>query len=158
MTGTITKRDDDDNDISSAVGDVVGTSLTSVSSSSVLERDTSSSEHHGNTSYPPSVFGVIPLGNSFSIPITYPAESTNAKYLPNTSLSDQPTTWTSDGVTNLNWTIDLAKGTRFILVAGIGSDQQWASGGSSTLLTVGQGGTGCVGGEQNGNGVPSVTS
>ena len=103
----------------------------------------SSSEHAGNTTYPPSMFGVIPLGNSFSIPITYDRDSKYAKYLPESSRSDDPTTWTTKGVTYLNWTIPLARGTRFILVAGIGSDQQWASGGSSQLLTVGQGSADC---------------
>jgi len=103
----------------------------------------SSSEHEGNTTYPPSMFGVIPLGNSFSIPITYDRHSKYAAYLPESSRSDDPTTWTTKGVTYLNWTIPLARGTRFILVAGIGSDQQWASGGSSALLTVGQGSTDC---------------
>lgn len=51
----------------------------------------------------------------------------------------------------------MAKGTRFILVAGIGSAEQWASGGSSRMFTVGQGTTGCVGSESDGNGAPSVT-
>jgi hypothetical protein len=60
-------------------------------------------------------------------------------------------------VTYLNWTVPLAKGTRFILVAGIGSDQQWASGGSSSLLTVGQGSTGC-GWNTGDDTAPSVTA
>ena len=53
----------------------------------------------------------------------------------------------------------MAKGTRFILVAGIGDDMQWASGGSSRMLTVGQGYTSCVGTSQtdNDNPPPSVT-
>ncbi|ORX41178.1 hypothetical protein BD324DRAFT_47138 [Kockovaella imperatae] len=119
----------------------------------------SSSKHKGNTTYPPTMFGVIPLGNSFSIPITYDVDSPFADSLPPESLSDQPTTWTYNGETNLNWTIDLAKGTRFILVAGIGGDSQWASGGSSEMMTVGQGLTGCVGSEDyGGNGVPTITA
>ncbi|WVQ63087.1 uncharacterized protein L199_001238 [Kwoniella botswanensis] len=122
------------------------------------ERDASSSEHGGNTTHPPTMFGIIPLGNSFSIPITYNKNSKYAKYLPESSLSDNPTTYTSQGVTHLNWTVDLAKGTRFILVAGIGSQEEWASGGSSSMFTVGQGSTGCVGSEQNGGGAPSVTA
>ncbi|WWC92074.1 uncharacterized protein L201_007028 [Kwoniella dendrophila CBS 6074] len=122
------------------------------------ERDASSSEHAGNTTHPPTMFGIIPLGNSFSIPITYSRTSKYAKYLPESALSDNPTTFTSQGTTHLNWTVDMAKGTRFILVAGIGSQEKWASGGSSTLFTVGQGGTGCVGSEQNGGGVPSITA
>ena len=124
------------------------------------ERDStgSSSTRLGNTTYPPSVFGLIPLGNSFSIPITYDYDSPFADSLPKSALSDNPTTWTDDGVTNLNWTIDMAKGTRFILVAGLGSEQQWASGGSSELLTVGQGSSGCVGAEQQGSGAPKVTA
>ncbi|WWC98789.1 hypothetical protein V866_005682 [Kwoniella sp. B9012] len=122
------------------------------------ERDASSSEHGGNTTHPPTMFGIIPLGNSFSIPITYNKKSKYAKYLPESSLSDNPTTYTSQGVTHLNWTVDLAKGTRFILVAGIGSQEEWASGGSSSMFTVGQGSTGCVGSEQNGGGAPSVTA
>ncbi|KAL7422712.1 hypothetical protein Q5752_002003 [Cryptotrichosporon argae] len=121
--------------------------------------DTSSSNKtSGNTTAPPTMFGIIPLGNSFSIPITYSTHSKFASSLPASSLSDTPTTWTSQGVTHLNWTIDLAKGTRFILVAGIGSEEEWASGGSSEMLTVGQGSTGCVGSEQSGSGAPSVTA
>ncbi|WRT70529.1 uncharacterized protein IL334_007527 [Kwoniella shivajii] len=123
------------------------------------ERDASSSEHNGNTTHPPTMFGIIPLGNSFSIPITYNTKSKYAKYLPDSSLSDNPTTYTSQGVTHLNWTVDLAKGTRFILVAGIGSQEEWASGGSSSMFTVGQGSSGCIGSEQSGNsGAPSVTA
>ena len=119
----------------------------------------SSSKHPGNTTYPPTLFGVIPLGNSFSIPITYAEDSPFADSLPASSLSQNPTTWTSHGTTALNWTIDMAKGTRFILVAGIGSNSQWASGGSSELMTVGQGSTGCIGSEQSGgNGPPKVTA
>jgi hypothetical protein len=117
----------------------------------------SSSEHVGNTTYPPSMFGVIPLGNSFSIPITYDRQSKYASYLPESSRSDNPTTWTTKGVTYLNWTIPLARGTRFILVAGIGSDQQWASGGSSALLTVGQGNSQCSFNNE-GDSSPSVTA
>lgn len=122
--------------------------------------DSSTSDHRGNTSYPPSMFGVIPLGNSFSIPITYARDSKYAKYLPDSSRSDDPTTWTTTGVTYLNWTVPLAKGTRFILVAGIGSDQQWASGGSSALLTVGQGSTECAFTNTDGgpDAAPSVTA
>nr|XP_018259985.1 uncharacterized protein I303_08057 [Kwoniella dejecticola CBS 10117]OBR82143.1 hypothetical protein I303_08057 [Kwoniella dejecticola CBS 10117] len=122
------------------------------------ERDASSSEHNGNTTHPPTMFGIIPLGNSFSIPITYNRNSKYAKYLPESSLSDNPTTYTVQGVTHLNWTVDMAKGTRFILVAGIGSQEKWASGGSSSMFTVGQGGSGCIGSEQNGGGAPSVTA
>nr|XP_019051335.1 hypothetical protein I302_01784 [Kwoniella bestiolae CBS 10118]OCF30265.1 hypothetical protein I302_01784 [Kwoniella bestiolae CBS 10118] len=122
------------------------------------ERDPSSSEHGGNTTHPPTMFGIIPLGNSFSIPITYNRNSKYAKYLPDSSLSDNPTTYTSQGVTHLNWTVDMAKGTRFILVAGIGSQEKWASGGSSSMFTVGQGSSGCIGSEQNGGGAPSVTA
>lgn len=153
ITGTITKRDE--SDLKGADGALDAGLPTEIMFD---ERDSSSSDHHGNTTYPPSMFGVIPLGNSFSIPITYNAASKYAKYLPNSSRSDNPTTWTSQGTTRLNWTISLAKGTRFILVAGIGSDQQWASGGSSALLTVGQGTTDCVGNTGGGNGVPSVTA
>ncbi|WWC72374.1 uncharacterized protein I206_106336 [Kwoniella pini CBS 10737] len=122
------------------------------------ERDASSSEHNGNTTHPPTMFGIIPLGNSFSIPITYSKTSKYAKYLPESSLSDNPTTYTSQGVTHLNWTVDMAKGTRFILVAGIGSQEKWASGGSSSMFTVGQGSSGCIGSEQDGGGAPSVTA
>ncbi|OWZ55992.1 hypothetical protein C349_00690 [Cryptococcus neoformans var. grubii Br795] len=117
----------------------------------------SSSEHSGNTTAPPTLFGVIPLGNSFSIPITFPRNSSFASHLPESSLSDNPTTYTSHGTTHLNWTVDMAKGTRFILVAGIGSAEQWASGGSSRMFTVGQGTMGCVGSESDGSGAPSVT-
>lgn len=120
--------------------------------------DTSSSSDTGNTTNPPTMFGIIPLGNSFSIPITYSHNSRFAKKLPATSLSDTPTTSTSQGLTTMNWTIDLAKGTRFLLVAGVGSDEQWASGGSSAMITVGQGNTGCVGSEQSGGGAPSITA
>lgn len=122
------------------------------------ELSASSSEHLGNTTAPPTLFGVIPLGNSFSIPITFPKNSSFASHLPESSLSDNPTTHTSHGTTHLNWTVDMAKGTRFILVAGIGSAEQWASGGSSRMFTVGQGTTGCVGSESDGNGAPSVTA
>ncbi|KGB75393.2 hypothetical protein CNBG_1231 [Cryptococcus deuterogattii R265] len=122
------------------------------------ELSASSSEHLGNTTAPPTLFGVIPLGNSFSIPITFPRNSSFASHLPESSLSDSPTTHTSHGTTHLNWTVDMAKGTRFILVAGIGSAEQWASGGSSRMFTVGQGTTGCVGSESDGNGAPSVTA
>ncbi|WVR08461.1 hypothetical protein IAU60_005516 [Kwoniella sp. DSM 27419] len=121
------------------------------------ERDPSSSTHDGNTTHPPTMFGIIPLGNSFSIPITYSRSSRYAKYLPESSLSDDPTTYTRQGVTYLNWTVDMAKGTRFILVAGIGSQEKWASGGSSSMFTVGQGSTGCIGSEQGGGGAPSIT-
>ncbi|WVF68146.1 hypothetical protein IAT40_002909 [Kwoniella sp. CBS 6097] len=126
--------------------------------SEFAERDTSSSVHDGNTTHPPTMFGIIPLGNSFSIPITYRKDSKYAKYLPESSLSDNPTTFTSQGITHLNWTVDMAKGTRFIIVAGIGSQQKWASGGSSSMFTVGQGSTGCIGSEQGGSGAPSVTA
>ncbi|WVQ95707.1 hypothetical protein IAU59_002806 [Kwoniella sp. CBS 9459] len=124
----------------------------------LAERDPSSSVHGGNTTNPPTMFGIIPLGNSFSIPITYRKGSKYAKYLPESSLSDNPTTYTSQGTTHLNWTVDMAKGTRFIIVAGIGSQQKWASGGSSSMFTVGQGSTGCIGSEQGGSGAPSVTA
>ncbi|ODN82848.1 hypothetical protein L202_01109 [Cryptococcus amylolentus CBS 6039] len=118
----------------------------------------SSSDHSGNTTSPPTLFGVIPLGNSFSIPITYANTSKFASSLPASSLSDNPTTRTSQGTTYLDWTVDMAKGTRFLLVAGIGSEQKWASGGSSKMFTVGQGSTGCVGSEQGSDGAPSVTA
>ncbi|TYJ55659.1 hypothetical protein B9479_003691 [Cryptococcus floricola] len=133
----------------------------------VAERDSSvdleelalsSSDHSGNTTSPPTLFGVIPLGNSFSIPITYANTSKFASSLPASSLSDDPTTHTSHGTTYLDWTVDMAKGTRFLLVAGIGSEQKWASGGSSKMFTVGQGSTGCVGSEQGSDGAPSVTA
>jgi hypothetical protein len=100
------------------------------------------------------MFGLIPLGNSFSIPITYAANSSFADNLPESSISSEPTTFTSHGVTYLNWTVPLAKGTRFLLVAGIGSAEQWASGGSSRLMTVGQGDDLCL---NSGDG-PSVTA
>jgi hypothetical protein len=100
------------------------------------------------------MFGLIPLGNSFSIPITYPANSSFADSLPESSISSEPTTYTSQGVTYLNWTLPLAKGTRFLLVAGIGSAEQWASGGSSRLMTVGQGDESCLGTSEG----PSVTA
>ena len=140
VTGTLSRREDE----------------LDIRQDNVLDT-TSSSDNRGNTTYPPSMFGVIPLGNSFSIPITYDRKSKYAKYLPESSRSDNPTTWTSTGVTYLNWTVPLAKGTRFILVAGIGSDQQWASGGSSALLTVGQGSTGCAW-VNEGDTTPSVTA
>jgi len=109
------------------------------------DEDTSSSNKtSGNTTVPPTLFGIIPLGNSFSIPITYKTGSKAAKGLPESSLSDTPTTTTSKGVTYLDWTVNLAKGTRFILVAGIGSKEEWASGGSSEMMTVGQGGSSCL--------------
>ena len=116
----------------------------------------SSSKHHGNTTYPPTLFGVIPLGNSFSIPITYDEDVPFASSLPASSLSETPTTWTAHGVTSLNWTVQMARGTRFILVAGIGSNSQWASGGSSQLMTVGQGSTTCS--TNNQGDVPSITA
>jgi hypothetical protein len=50
--------------------------------------------------------------------------------------------------------VPLAKGTRFLLVAGIGSAEQWASGGSSRLMTVGQGDDSCLGTSEG----PSVTA
>jgi hypothetical protein len=116
----------------------------------------SSSTDSGNTTNPPTMFGLIPLGNSFSLPITYPANSSFADSLPETSISSEPTTFTRQGVTYLNWTLPLSKGTRFILVAGIGTAEQWASGGSSRLLTVGQGDESCLG-SSYGDG-PSVTA
>lgn len=115
----------------------------------------SSSSDQGNTTNPPTMFGLIPLGNSFSLPITYAANSSFANSLPESSISSVPTTFTRQGVTYLNWTLPLAKGTRFILVAGIGTAEQWASGGSSRLLTVGQGDESCLG-QSQGEG-PSVT-
>ena len=115
--------------------------------------DSSSSKDTGNTTKPPTMFGLIPLGNSFSIPITYSPASSFAHNLPQSSISNNPTTFTSGGRTNLNWTVDMLKGTRFILVAGIGADMMWASGGSSALMTVGQGSSGCNGGEDI-NGTP----
>lgn len=107
-----------------------------------------------NTTTPPTLFGIIPLGNSFSIPVTYDKAKQKLFGLPDEYLSHDPTTWTEKGVTSLNWTVNLAKGTRFILVAGIGSQEQWASGGSSEMMTVGQGPNTCfnVGGPK-----PSVT-
>lgn len=107
-----------------------------------------------NTTTPPTLFGIIPLGNSFSIPVTYDKNRGKQFGLPDEYLSHEPTTWTADGVTSLNWTVNLAKGTRFILVAGIGSQEQWASGGSSEMMTVGQGPSTCfnVGGSK-----PSIT-
>ncbi|KAK4688625.1 hypothetical protein P7C73_g1489, partial [Tremellales sp. Uapishka_1] len=114
----------------------------------------------GNTTKPPTLFGIIPLGNSFNIPITYSPSSRFAQSLPASSISDTPTTYTRQGRTYLNWTIPLAKGTRFMLVAGVGSDQEWASGGSSAMITVGQGNNECVGNPQGnaGTDVPSVTA
>ncbi|GMK54451.1 hypothetical protein CspeluHIS016_0110370 [Cutaneotrichosporon spelunceum] len=114
--------------------------------------DQSSSKTKGNTTVPPTIFGIIPLGNSFNIPITYADDVKFADDLPPQSLSDNPTTWTHSGVTYLNWTVALAKGTRFILVAGMGDE--WASGGSSEMMTVGQGQFDCFGNEPK----PSVTA
>ncbi|WOO78788.1 uncharacterized protein LOC62_02G002326 [Vanrija pseudolonga] len=120
-----------------------------------LDADTSSSNKtQGNTTTPPTMFGIIPLGNSFSIPITYSPKSKFVHGLPESSWSDTPTTWTSQGVTHLNWTVSLAKGTRFILVAGIGSHEEWASGGSSEMMTVGQGDSSCA----NAGSAPSITA
>lgn len=118
------------------------------------DSSTSTSSDRGNTTNPPTMFGLIPLGNSFSIPITYPANSSFADSLPESSISSEPTTYTNQGVTYLNWTLPLAKGTRFLLVAGIGSAEQWASGGSSRLMTVGQGDDSCLGTSEG----PSVTA
>jgi hypothetical protein len=145
--------------VGSAVDSIFKSDAVSALDIQINQLDTSSSDHtSGNTTAPPTLFGIIPLGNSFNIPITYGNTSKIAQKLPASSLSDTPTTWASQGVSHLNWTIDLAKGTRFILVAGIGSEQQWASGGSSTMLTVGQGSTGCVGSEQTGGDpAPSIT-
>jgi hypothetical protein len=123
-----------------------------------LDSSSSSEKHSGNTTNPPTIFGIIPLGNSFSIPISYGNGTKLASRLPLTSISDTPTTWTAQGVTHLNWLVDMAKGTRFILVAGIGSKQQWASGGSSMMMTVGQGSAGCVGFGSGADGAPSVTA
>jgi hypothetical protein len=157
VTGTTTRRSVAD--VSTAVDAILHSDAVQSLDIQINQYDQSSSEHtSGNTSTPPTLFGIIPLGNSFNIPITYGNNTAAAKNLPASSLSDTPTTWTSQGVTHLNWTVDMAKGTRFILVAGIGTDQQWASGGSSKMLTVGQGSTGCVGSEdKNGDGTPSVT-
>ncbi|ORY29633.1 hypothetical protein BCR39DRAFT_588215 [Naematelia encephala] len=151
ITGTVERRD-----ITSNITAVVEGLLDK--DPVLAQLDSSSSKDTGNTTKPPTMFGVIPLGNSFEIPITFPRSSKFAKDLPDSYLSDTPTTYTSHGETHLNWTVDLAKGTRFILVAGIGSEEQWASGGSSTMLTVGQGGAGCSGKEASGGGVPSVTA
>jgi len=118
------------------------------------DSSTSTSSDRGNTTNPPTMFGLIPLGNSFSIPITYAANSSFADSLPESSISSEPTTYTNQGVTYLNWTLPLAKGTRFLLVAGIGSAEQWASGGSSRLMTVGQGDDSCLGTSEG----PSVTA
>lgn len=120
------------------------------------ESNPSSSSDRGNTTNPPTMFGLIPLGNSFSLPITYAANSSFANSLPESSVSSEPTTYTRQGVTYLNYTLPLAKGTRFILVAGIGSAEQWASGGSSRLMTVAQGDESCLG-QYQGEG-PSVTA
>lgn len=114
----------------------------------------STSQDHGITTTPPTIVGIIPLGNSFVLPVTYDVDSPFADTLPPASLSNTPTTFTAQGITYLNWTVSLAKGTRFILVAGNGSEQAWASGGSSALITVGQGTTDCSGF----NSEPSVTS
>jgi hypothetical protein len=124
----------------------------------IYQLDVSSGGDTGNTTSPPTMFGIIPLGNSFSIPITFDPDSKIGKHLPASALSDSPTTWTKQGVTHLNWTVDLARGTRFVLVAGVGSDMQWASGGSSKMMTVGQGNTACVGFSQAGDAAPSVTA
>nr|XP_031860244.1 uncharacterized protein CI109_004376 [Kwoniella shandongensis]KAA5527316.1 hypothetical protein CI109_004376 [Kwoniella shandongensis] len=151
----VTKRDAV-GEVTTAVGNTHDLAIDDI----VLNQlDASSSDHKGNTTHPPTMFGIIPLGNSFSIPITFNRTSKYAKYLPDSSLSDQPTTRTRQGLTYLDWTVDMAKGTRFILVAGIGSAEKWASGGSTAMLTVGQGSTGCVGSERNGGGAaPSVTA
>ncbi|BEJ16444.1 hypothetical protein CspHIS471_0510490 [Cutaneotrichosporon sp. HIS471] len=114
--------------------------------------DQSSSKTKGNTTLPPTMFGIIPLGNSFNIPITYADDVKFADDLAPQSLSDHPSTWTQSGVTYMNWTVGLAKGTRFILVAGMGDE--WASGGSSEMMTVGQGGFDCFGNDPK----PSVTA
>lgn len=128
----------------------------------INDNPSSSDRTNGNTTKPPSMFGIIPMGNSFQIPITFSRQAAFAYKLPEDVISDKPSTWTRQGVTNLNWTIPLAKGTRFILVAGIGDDQQWASGGSSRMMTVGQGSEGCTWPEEGSGGsvttdVPSVT-
>lgn len=130
--------------------------MTGLSKRQDRESNPSSSTDNGNTTNPPTMFGLIPLGNSFSLPITYAANSSFADSLPESSISSEPTTYTRQGVTYLNWTLPLSKGTRFILVAGIGTAEQWASGGSSRLLTVGQGDDSCLGGT-SGDG-PSVTA
>lgn len=124
----------------------------------LADGDTSSSNKtNGNTTKPPSMFGIIPLGNSFSIPVTYGRGTKTAKGLSEDYISDTPTTWTSQGVTHMNWTVTLAKGTRFIIVAGIGSDEQWASGGSSEMLTVGQGKFDCLN-HDGGTPQPTITA
>lgn len=107
-----------------------------------------------NTTTPPTLFGIIPLGNSFAIPVTYDKDREKQFGLPDEYLSSNPTTWTEHGVTSLNWTVNLAKGTRFIIVAGIGSQEQWASGGSSEMMTVGQGPSTCF---NTGGSKPSIT-
>lgn len=117
----------------------------------------SSDRTNGNTTKPPTMFGIIPLGNSFEIPITYSKSAAFAYKLPDSVISDTPTTWTRQGVTNMNWTIPLSKGTRFILVAGIGDDQQWASGGSSRMMTVGQGSDTCNWPDPSATDQPSAT-
>lgn len=129
--------------------------VAAVDSTNVLDDMSSSNKSSGNTTVPPTIFGIIPLGNSFSLPITYSKTSKFADGLPASSLSDTPTTWTSQGITHMNWTINLAKGTRFILVAGIGSLEEWASGGSSEMMTVGQGDSACL---SSSGAVPSVTA
>ncbi|RXK41773.1 hypothetical protein M231_01008 [Tremella mesenterica] len=156
----IESTNDNISDISSAVDSSLNTATTANDTDlSMTQMDSSSSKTKaGNTTTPPTMFGIIPLGNSFSLPITYSRKSKFAQTLPSDSLSDTPTTYTSQGITHLNWTVDMAKGTRFILVAGIGSDEQWASGGSTALMTVGQGTTGCVSFYGDGDGAPSVTA
>jgi len=118
------------------------------------DSSTSALSDRGNTTNAPTMFGLIPLGNSFSIPVTYPVNSSFAGSVPGSLVSSEPTTYTTQGVTYLNWTLPLAKGTRFLLVAGIGSAEQWASVGSSNLMTVGQGDEECLGASDG----PSVTA
>ena len=61
--------------------------------SDFAQLDQSSSGHTwGNTTSPPTMFGIIPLGNSFSIPISYARSSKIAQVLP-TRLHSPNTPW-----------------------------------------------------------------
>ncbi|WVQ86020.1 hypothetical protein IAT38_008188 [Cryptococcus sp. DSM 104549] len=148
VTSDVARRD---------VSDAVSSIELDVDATELEQLAASTSERSGNTTNPPTIFGVIPLGNSFSVPITFSKSSKFAKYLPASSLSDNPTTITRQGNTYLNLTVDMAKGTRFLLVAGIGSAEEWASGGSSKMFTVGQGSTNCQGSGDSSSAAPSVT-
>jgi hypothetical protein len=72
-----------------------------------------------NVTYPVNLYGVIPHGTAFSLPISQ-----------------------TSGTDSYDWTVDIASGTDFVLLMSDAGPYQ--TGGSTGLLTVGSGNTNCM--------------